>query len=188
MARKGIRKKNLFANILVSLSLSPIRHPSISRRYRFVPRKFHPSSPSLSLPEFNFPRRDRNRRQTKQKLHSFEGIEAHETRRVYETGEIEWTLPGLTSFDGRQREAGGGVTKQRYTRGKGGGGGGGGRVERTLYTGRIVENKKRPISWGYLVGSGYAVLSFFLSFFLFCFVLLFTRRREKEEKIFITRF
>lgn len=72
-------------------------------------------------PEFNFPRRDRNRRQTKQKLHSFEGIEAHETRRVYERGNrMDFPVVELTSFDGRQREAGGGVTKQRYTRGKGG--------------------------------------------------------------------
>lgn len=51
-------------------------------------------------------------------------------------------------------------------------------------SGRIVENKKRPISWGYLVGSGYTVLSFLPSFFI-SFLFCYRRRREKGEKIFI---
>lgn len=51
-------------------------------------------------------------------------------------------------------------------------------------SGRIVENKKRPISWGYLVGSGYTVLSFLPSFFI-SFLFCYRCRREKGEKIFI---
>lgn len=74
------------------------------------------NSPS---PEFNFPRRDRNRRQTKQKLHSLEGIEARETS-TNSGNRMDFPVLGLTSFDGRQRRWLS-RTKQRCTRGKRGG-------------------------------------------------------------------
>ena len=114
-------------------------------------------------------------------MHSFEGIEAHETRRVYETGEIEWTLPGLTSFDGRQREAGGGVTKQRYTE-KGEEG-----EEVEGWRGRCTRVESWKIKSVQFPGDTLSDLAtpFFLSFFLsffsvsFCCSLVDERKRRK---------
>lgn len=92
---------------------------------------------------------------------------------------MDFPVLGLTSFDGRQREAGGGVTKQRYTRGKGG------KVEgwRGHYTWSVGLVESWKIKSVQFPGDTLSDLATPVLSFLFRRYT--RRRREKEEKISI---